>query len=449
MERTVPLSHTAPALPLRIGRYRVVQRLGEGATSEVFLAHDPVQDQPVAIKRVRSGPGRGAVEQHFAAHFFAAEAALVGRLKHPNVVPLLDAVDDPQGAYLVMDYVPGTTLRTFCQPGRLLSLEQVVEIGFKCAMALGYLYRQGVIHRDVKPANILAVLDGEVVTDVKISDFGSALRLDAERTQIHRVGSLAYMSPEQLDGATLDGRADMYSLAAVLYHMVAGRPPFEAPCEAALLKRIAQDIAMPLTDLREDVSPALDATLRVALNKARSDRPASWDVFAQSLAALIANGDVPRGQIQRVADSERFNLLRSLRFFERFDDLALWEVVHRARWQRLFPGHCIYRAGEQGNQFHIIATGVVEVFRGGQRVASLKSGTSVGEMAYLAPNPELGTHSADVVVAEATTTISFTPQSLAALSAATRHAFDQAFIQVLVRRLHAAHEALAHPRRIM
>lgn len=447
-ERTIELSGPPP-LPARIGRYTVVQRLGEGATSEVFLAHDPIADAPVAIKRVHAGPGRAPVEQHFAAHFFAAEAALVGRLRHPNVVALLDAVDDPQGAYLVMEYVPGTTLRAFCQPGRLLPLEQVVEIGFKCAMALGYVYRQGVIHRDVKPANILAVMDGETVVNVKVSDFGSALRLDAERTQVHRVGSLAYMSPEQLDGASLDCRADMYSLAAVLYHMVAGRPPFEAQTQGALLRQIAQDIATPLTALREDVSPVLDATLRVALNKARGDRPADWDAFAQSLAALITDGQVPRGQIQRVLDSERFNLLRTLAFFERFDDVALWEVVHRARWQRLAQGHRIYRAGQEGGRFHIIATGVVEVFRDGQRVARLTSGTSVGEMAYLAPNPELRTHSADVVVAETATTISFTPEALAALSAGTRHAFDQAFIQVLVRRLHAAHEALAHPRRIL
>jgi serine/threonine protein kinase len=94
-------------------------------------------------------------------------------------------------------------------------------------MALGYVYRQGLIHRDVKPANIL-VTDGAEVVDVKITDFGSVLNLGSDRTQIHRVGSLAYMSPEQLDGDALDCRADIYSLAAVLYHLIAGRPPFEA-----------------------------------------------------------------------------------------------------------------------------------------------------------------------------------------------------------------------------
>ena len=114
-----------------------------------------------------------------------------------------------------MEYVPGVTLKHFCRVDRLLPLDQVVELGFKCAMALSYVYRQGLIHRDVKPANLLAVLDerGEVV-DVKVTDFGSVLNLHADATQIHRVGSLAYMPPaEQVEGFDVDCRADIYAPA--------------------------------------------------------------------------------------------------------------------------------------------------------------------------------------------------------------------------------------------
>jgi CRP-like cAMP-binding protein len=124
-------------------------------------------------------------------------------------------------------------------------------------------------------------------------------------------------------------------------------------------------------------------------------------------------------------------------------------VVHRAKWQRFSFGHALYRRGEEGRTFHIIAQGSVEVYRNSKRVALLGAGTSVGEMAYLAPSPELRRHSTDVVVTEATTTISFTPEAMQQLTPACRHLFDEAFIRVLVRRLHAAHEALAHPRRIM
>jgi eukaryotic-like serine/threonine-protein kinase len=373
----------------------------------------------------------------------------VGRLQHPNVVQIYDAVPDPTLPYLVMEYVPGATLRRFCRPDALLALDQVVEIGFKCAMALGYVFKQGLIHRDVKPANILARLDRDVITEVKIGDFGSVLNMGSDRTQVFRVGSLAYMSPEQLDGCELDARADMYSLAAVLYQLVAGRPPFDAAGQAALMNQIYQAAPPQLGALREAVPPRMDAILQRALAKSRQDRPASWDEFAQEWSSLVAKGDVPRGRLRDVLDSERFNLLRTLDFFAGFGDVELWEVVHRARWQRHRFGAALYRRGEQGNTFHIIANGQVEVFRDGNRVARLGAGTSVGEMAYLAPNPELRTHSADVVVAEAATTVSFTPESLERLTPGTRHLFDAAFIQVLVRRLHAAHEALAHPRRIL
>jgi eukaryotic-like serine/threonine-protein kinase len=436
-------------LPSHIGKYRVLRRLGEGATAEVFLCHDAFLDREVAIKRVRPTTGLDTIGGRYSERFFAAEAALVGRLNHPNVVQIFDAVSDPVAPYLVMEHVAGSTLRPFCRADQLLSLELVVEIGFKCAMALGYVYRQGLIHRDVKPANLLAVLTHGVVTDVKISDFGSVLNLASDVTQVYRVGSLAYMSPEQLDGSTLDCRADIYSLGAVLYHLIAGRPPFDAQAQQAMMQQIYHVDPAPLAGLRAGVSEGLDAVIRRALAKDPAARYADWPAFAQALSALITNQQVPRGQLQRVLDSERFNLLRSLEFFARFGDVELWEVVHRAKWQRFGFGHALYRKGEEGNSFHILAQGEVEVFRDGKQVAQLGAGTSIGEMAYLAPNPDLKRHSTDVIVAEAATTISFTPETLMQVSPNCRHLFDEAFIGVLVRRLHAAHETLAHPRRIL
>ncbi len=435
--------------PAWIGRYRVLSRLGEGATSEVFLARDDFRDRQVAIKRVRAASGVESPENHYRSHFFDAEAALAGKLKHPNVVEIFDAVPDPVMPYLVMEYVPGVTLKRYCRANALLSLDQIVEIGFKCAMALGYVSRQGLIHRDVKPANILALVDNGVVKDVKISDFGSVLDTMSDRTQVFRVGSLAYMSPEQLDGSTLDARADLYSLAAVLFHLVAGRPPFDATTQPSLMHQIYNVDPPALQHLREGVPPRMQAILERALAKNRDERHANWEEFAREWSSLVANAEVPRGQRQDVLDSERFNLLRSLEFFAGFGDVELWEVVHRARWQRHAFGAALYRKGEEGNTFHIIAQGRIDVYRDGSRVAQLGTGTSVGEMAYLAPSPDLKTHAADVIVSEAATTVAFTPEAMQTLSPTTRHLFDAAFIRVLVRRLHAAHEALAHPRRIL
>ncbi len=449
MSAALPPAALSQPLPPRIGRYEVHAKLGEGATSEVFLARDSFREREVAIKRVRTGFGSDSRDGHFQARFFAAEAALVGRLQHPNVVQIYDAVPDEESPYLVMEYVPGLTLRRFCRADALLPLEQIAEVGFKCAMALGYVYRQGLIHRDVKPANILAVTEGERITDVKISDFGSVFAIDSDRTQVYRVGSLAYMSPEQLEGDALDHRADMYSLAAVLYHLIAGRPPFDATQQAAIMHQIYHAEPPPLRTLREGVSEALHDLIHRGLAKDRQQRFETWEAFAHALSDLVARREVPRAQVQDVLDSERFNLLRTLDFFKDFGDVELWEVVHRGRWQRLSFGHAIYKKGDEGGSFHILAGGQIEVYRDGQRVAQLGAGTSVGEMAYLAPSPALRVHSTDILVTEPATTISFTPQTMEHLSPNTRHRFDGAFIHVLVRRLHAAHEQLAHPRKIL
>jgi eukaryotic-like serine/threonine-protein kinase len=437
-------------LPARIGKYEVIERLGEGATAEVFLCFDEFNQRKVAIKRVHVNRYSQMHSGHqFSERFFAAEAALVGRFHHPNVVQIYDAVTDPDAPYLVMEYVAGSTLRPFCRPDNLLALELVVEIGFKCAMALGYVYKQGLIHRDVKPANVLAVLNKGMVIDVKISDFGSVLNLASDVTQVYRVGSLAYMSPEQLDGNPLDCRADMYSLGAVLYHLISGRSPFEAEAQSIMMNQIYHAHPESLSALRDGVSAELNAVIQRTLAKDRGQRYANWEEFAQGLSALITNQHVPRGQLQGVLDSERFTLLRELEFFTAFGDVELWEVVHRAKWRQFQKSQALCRIGEEGNSFHIIAKGAVEVFRASKMVAKLSQGHSVGEMAYLAPNPELRTRSADVICTEPTTTISFTPDSLRQVSPTCRHQFDEAFIRVLVSRLHAAHNALAHPRRIL
>ena len=439
-------------LPIYIGKYKVMRRLGEGATSDVFLAFDEFRKTEVAIKRMRSWANQSSAGQQgdYSAHFYAAEAALAGRLQHPNVVKILDAVPEQDAPYLVMEFVPGVTLKHFCRSDRLLPLDQIVELGFKCAMALSYVFRQGLIHRDVKPANLLAVLDAQgQVTDVKVSDFGSALNLHSDQTQVHRVGSLAYMPPEQIEGGDVDCRADIYALGAVLYHLVAGRPPFDAPSQMALMHQIYHQAPPSLVDLRGGVTTELAGVILKALAKHPEERYTDWEAFGRALSELVSKQLVPLARLYEVKDSERFNMLRALEFFADFGDVELWEVVHRGRWRRFPPEHALYRRGQEGNTFHIIAQGSVEVFRDGNKVATLGQGTSVGEMAYLAPNPDLRRHSTDVLVSEICTTISFTPESLGLLSPECQHRFDRGFIQVLVRRLHAAHEAIAHPRRIM
>ena len=234
-----------------------------------------------------------------------------------------------------------------------------------------------------------------------------------------------------------------------MYHLIAGRPPFDAVQQQAIIQQIFRGSAPPLATLREGVPEGLRQLVEQGLSKNRDDRPSSWEAFARRLSELSASDQVLRGPLQEVLDSERYTLLRSLAFFAGFGDVELWEVVRRGRWQRYSYGHALFRRGEEGTAFHIITQGQVEVYREGRSVASLGAGTSVGEMAYLAPSPDLRVHTVDVLVSQLATTLSFTPQSMELLSLPTRAMFDKAFIGVLVRRLHAAHEALEHPRKIL
>ena len=436
-------------LPAQIGKYLVRAKLGEGATSEVFLAHDAFNARDVAIKRVRPGLAMDTPEGHFQQHFFAAEAALVGRLHHPNVVQIYDAVDDAELPYLVMEYVPGVTLRRYCRADALLSLEQVVEIGFKCAMALGYVFRQGLIHRDVKPANILATTRNELVTDVKISDFGSVMNLQSERTQVFRVGSLAYMPPEQLDGDALDCRADIYALSGVLYHLIAGRAPFDATQQPALMHQIYHADAAPLHLLREGVPPRLSQLIARGLSKQRERPPRR---LGKLRAGAVVAGGQWRGAARPAARGARLRALQPA---------ALAGVLLRLRRRRVVGGGAPRRLAALR-----VRPCAVPAWRGGQQLPHHRAGPGGRVSRRPARGATRGRHLGGRDGLPGAEPGAAHPQrrrggvgtgdhpvfhaaDAGALGLGTRRLFDAAFIRVLVRRLHAAHEALAHPRRIL
>ena len=171
----------------RVGKHPVMKRLGSGATSEVFLCHDPFNDRDVAVKVVSTDafddPARGKLFKKL----FVNEASLAGKLQHPHIVQIYDAVAEDRLNYIVMEYVDGGTLEKFCASDSLLPIERVVEMAFKCTRALEFAHRMGITHRDIKPANILHAGG----SDVKITDFGAALNSASETTQVAAIGSPA------------------------------------------------------------------------------------------------------------------------------------------------------------------------------------------------------------------------------------------------------------------
>jgi len=260
-------------------RYRVERELGSGGTATVYLARDEKHNRAVALKVLKP-----EVAAAVGAERFLAEIETTANLHHPHILPLFDSGEADGFLYYVMPYVSGATLRDRLDREKQLSVQEAVEIATAVAGALTFAHARGVIHRDVKPANILFQAGHAVV-----ADFGIALALTAAggarltATGV-TVGTPTYMSPEQASGdATVDGRADIYSLACVTYEMLVGDPPFTGRTAQAVLARHIVDPVPPPTTVRPDLPSGLVRAVDKALRKAPSDRFASASDFARAL----------------------------------------------------------------------------------------------------------------------------------------------------------------------
>ncbi|MEW6690397.1 MAG: serine/threonine-protein kinase [Pseudomonadota bacterium] len=425
-----PLKHE------QIGKYPVVRYLGSGATSEVYLCHDPFAKRNVAVKLVSTelfnDPERGKLYRKL----FVTEASLAGKLQHPHICQIYDAVADESLHYIVMEYIDGGTLEKFCAPERLLPIERIVEIVFKCTRALEFAHKMGITHRDIKPANILYT--GE--TDVKITDFGAALIATGDSTQISAIGSPAYMSPQQVKEHPLDHRTDIYSMGVVMYHLLTGRLPFQGSNNFSLIYQITSVEPQPPSSFRPEVPRSLDDIVRRAMAKDLEQRYAEWEEFSLDLANVF-RGEPVEARAQQFADSDKFETLRALAFFEGFSDAELWEVARMSTWKSARAGEVLMKEGETGTFFCILAEGQVKVTKKAKLLNVLHAGESFGEMAYLQKSKPL--RGADVTVMADAKIISVPTEKLDQASDACRHKFDRVFMALLVERLTMANIRLS------
>ena len=273
--------------PERIGRYRLGGEIGRGAMGAVYRAHDPQLDRAVAIKLISLAAAAGHGDFKEAAARFAREARVAARLHHPNVVTVFDFGEENDQLYLVMELVPGETLAQRLARGDFPGTTAALEIVAQTADALASAHRAGVIHRDIKPGNLLLATPG----GVKVSDFGVAKAV-GESTELTRtgtmVGSPAYMAPEQVQGLELDGRSDLFSLGVVLYEMLMQRKPFPADTLTTLVFQILHQDPFESATVAGRLHPDLVDLLRWSLDKERDVRIPDAQTFAARARALIA-----------------------------------------------------------------------------------------------------------------------------------------------------------------
>lgn len=413
----------------KIGKYEIVRELGKGATSAVYLARDPFANREVAIKLVRA---ESLAHEELGKRFhklFLTEASLAGKLSHPHIAAIYDAAIDDAGGYLVMEYVDGGTLEQYIKPESLVSIKTVMEIAFKCCKALDYAHQRGIIHRDIKPANIL--MSG--ASDIKISDFGAALTITSESTQISGIGSPAYMSPEQLRESSLTHQTDMFSLGVVIYQLLTGHQPFKGATSIGMVYQIMNVDPAPPSSHRPQVPKRIDEIILTALRKDPAQRYATWEDFAQAFAGVFDNLEVTDDV---VPDAEKFSTLRRLDFFRRFTDVDLWQVLRIAKWVRYSPGQAIISEGDTGTSFFVLASGEVKVTKQDKLLNVLTAGECFGEMSYIGSRSLPRT--ASVTAADNVTVIEVGADVLSHATETCAHAFESAFLELLVSRLEAA-----------
>ncbi len=282
-----------PTLELpTLGRYRIDRVLGQGSMGTVYLGHDPTIGRAVALKTLALSATFQAQELAEARERFFREAESAGRLAHPHIVTLYDAGEAQDLAYLALEFVPGEDLSAHARPGALLPVQQVVEIGRQVASALDYAHRLGVVHRDIKPGNLLWLPQ---TGQVKVSDFGIALLMDRKRTRTGTLlGTPGYMAPEQIAGQLVDGRSDLYALGATLYQLLTGSLPFEGESIAQLMYRITHMTAPDIRSLRPDLPAALAEVIARCLRKVPAERPTDGAQLAADLQDVHADA-TPHG----------------------------------------------------------------------------------------------------------------------------------------------------------
>jgi serine/threonine protein kinase len=415
-------------LDLQVGKYDIRQQLGKGATGTVYLAVDTFSGKEVALKVIEPEVFRDAEFGSVHRSQFLNEASLAGKLKHPHIVSILDAVVQEDSGHIAMELVTGGDLSQYSTPDKLLPVADVVQMIFKCCGALEYAFSEGIVHRDIKPANIM-IASG---TDVKIADFGAALLRKTQTVQTASIGSPYYMSPEQMRGEPLTHHSDMFCLGVALYELLTGHKPFNADTLDDLVQKVLNQEPVPPSSLRAGLPKDVDHVVLRAMAKRPEARYATWGQFAVQLSN-VAKLVLPA---EAISDSQKYISLKSVDMLSNLTDSELWELAAAGSWTRVPGKQTVIRENEAGQSFFFLAEGQVKVTRQGRLLNMIDKKEFFGEMAYIRGG-ELPRHATvesmtQLLVAE------FDPDALSRMTIGAQLQLTRTLVRNLVDRLELA-----------
>jgi serine/threonine-protein kinase len=268
----------------QVGRYEIIEELGQGAMGAVYKARDPMMDRVVAVKTILASALTGPLAADYRERFFR-EARAAGRLAHPGIVTVYDVSEQEGTPFLVMELIEGRTLEKILESGERFDTERVMELGQQLAEALDYAHKGGVIHRDIKPANIMVTADGRP----KITDFGVAKLTASQMTSTGQMmGTPAFMAPEQFTGAPIDGRADLFALGVMLYWLATGDRPFTGETLMAMSYKIVHTEPVPPRKINPAIPRDLENVILKCMEKDPAARYPNGEALARDLRAVRA-----------------------------------------------------------------------------------------------------------------------------------------------------------------
>lgn len=324
MDATVVVADAAPAKKL-LGKYEIISTIGQGAMGLVYKAYDTILERIVAIKTIKKDLLEQSGEEEILARF-KREAVSSGKLSHPNIIPVYEYQEADGAAYIVMEFVEGEELSSIIERGSRLAYETIIDIVKQILSALDYAHQNGIVHRDVKPANLILTESGTV----KIADFGIAHVSSSSLTVAGTVmGTPSFMSPEQCQGQAIDLRSDLFSCAGVFYYLLTGEKPFPGENSMATMQRVIAHEPVPPTQFNSSLPAAFDGLLLKALAKNPNERFQTADEFIAEIDAIGHGGSTKKssGKVEKGSGKKLFGIAAILVLIA---VIAAWQIKEPA-----------------------------------------------------------------------------------------------------------------------
>lgn len=429
----------------KIGRYEVQQKIGAGAYGVVYKAMDPVLDRVVAIKV----PSMTLDDEELANLImeFYREARIGAKFKHANIVTVYDLGCNDHGGttasegmklhYLVMEYVPGLTLKEYLAQEKTIPVKEILQIIFECCKALDYIHFHNIIHRDIKLGNIVV---NPNYSTVKIMDFGISDQVDHKAAK--GAGTLLYMSPEHFkDGEPLTAKTDIFALGSVMYQLLTGYPPFRGENIEEVVNSIMNNEPLPITNFRSGIPEEVIELVSKAMEKNPDNRYTTALEFANKISKIIdgldkadkqAGDKTKKDEWDKTQKNEEYIFLRDNSWFKGFSPDLIDELVRLGEIETYGEGEIIVTEGELADAFYTIVSGKANVIKNSHEVDHMTAGDCFGELGHVASNAR---RTATVIAKTSTRVLKISMDTLSDLSPVNQAALYKGFLKVTMNRL--------------